>query len=119
MPGEEFLPRPPNPEDIIYVDDAENTVASESNQSDFTNNADNQSESVSTDQSQSDNTDQSDLNSGQSEKSDVKSDPSDQSDLKSDPTDQSESKDHLVTDEPIEKNLNPTDVTKDKEEDQS
>lgn len=36
MPGEDFLPRPPNPEDIIYIDDAESTVPDSTNKSDFT-----------------------------------------------------------------------------------
>ncbi|XP_069109524.1 rab proteins geranylgeranyltransferase component A 2-like [Argopecten irradians] len=36
MPDEEFLPRPPNPEDIIYVDENEATVGESNQQSDFT-----------------------------------------------------------------------------------
>ncbi|XP_021352296.1 rab proteins geranylgeranyltransferase component A 2-like isoform X1 [Mizuhopecten yessoensis] len=51
MPGEEFLPRPPNPEDIIYVDENEATVG-ENKQSEFageeseTNKTGDQSEGV-------------------------------------------------------------------------
>ncbi|XP_033743343.1 rab proteins geranylgeranyltransferase component A 2-like [Pecten maximus] len=36
MPDEEFLPRPPNPEDIIYVDENEATVGENKEQSGFT-----------------------------------------------------------------------------------
>ncbi|KAJ8298316.1 hypothetical protein KUTeg_024847 [Tegillarca granosa] len=48
MPNEDFLPRPPNPEDIIYVDETEATVGGESSQSEFAESSDksNQSEIV-------------------------------------------------------------------------
>ncbi|XP_052075829.1 rab proteins geranylgeranyltransferase component A-like [Mytilus californianus] len=69
MPGEDFLPRPPNPEDIIYIDDAEKTVKDESNKSDFTESKSDQSESIHkpNDQSQSDNSDITESKSDQSE----------------------------------------------------
>ena len=35
LPEEEFLPKAPNPEDIIYVDDAEAKVSEDSSQSEF------------------------------------------------------------------------------------
>ncbi|XP_060078795.1 rab proteins geranylgeranyltransferase component A 2-like [Ylistrum balloti] len=40
MPDEEFLPRPPAPEDIIYVDENEATVGENKQQSDFTDSSD-------------------------------------------------------------------------------
>ncbi|CAC5413585.1 CHM [Mytilus coruscus] len=78
MPGEDFLPRPPNPEDIIYIDDAEKTVKDESNKSDFTESKSDQSESINkpSDQSQADNSDITESKLDQSESIDK---PSDQS----------------------------------------
>ncbi|XP_061164186.1 rab proteins geranylgeranyltransferase component A 2-like [Saccostrea echinata] len=35
MPGEDFLPRPPNPEDIIFVDEEETHVTQESDKTEF------------------------------------------------------------------------------------
>lgn len=35
MPGEDFLPRPPNPEDIIYVDEEETQVTQDSEKTEF------------------------------------------------------------------------------------
>jgi len=35
MPGEEFLPRPPHPDDIIYVDENEAKVGDKTNHSGF------------------------------------------------------------------------------------
>ena len=50
MPDEEFLPRPPNPEDIIYVDEEETTANQDSNnQSDFTSDKTDQSDSTNPD----------------------------------------------------------------------
>ncbi|KAK3099926.1 hypothetical protein FSP39_011899 [Pinctada imbricata] len=45
MPEEEFLPRPPNPEDIIYIDEEETTANQNAeNQSDFSSEKTDQSE---------------------------------------------------------------------------
>ncbi|XP_063413091.1 rab proteins geranylgeranyltransferase component A-like [Mytilus trossulus] len=76
MPGEDFLPRPPNPEDIIYIDDAEKAVKDESNKSDFTESDQSESINKPNDQSQSDNLDTTESKSDQSESIDI---PKDQS----------------------------------------
>ncbi|CAG2229809.1 CHM [Mytilus edulis] len=111
MPGEDFLPRPPNPEDIIYIDDAEKAVKDESNKSDFTesdqsestNKPNDQSESDNSnftesidkpkDQSQSNNSDTTEFKSDQSETIDKQNDQSqsDNSNSKESKSDQSES----------------------------
>jgi len=44
LPEEEFLPKAPNPEDIIYVDDAEAQVADGNSQSEFAEQETDQSE---------------------------------------------------------------------------
>lgn len=35
MPGEDFLPRPPNPEDIIFVDEEETQITQDSEKTEF------------------------------------------------------------------------------------
>lgn len=48
LPDEEFLPKAPNPEDIIYVDDTEAQIANSDGQSEFAEQVTDQSENVTT-----------------------------------------------------------------------
>lgn len=63
MPGEDFLPRPPNPEDIIYVDEEETQVTQDSEKTEFSEtcqgSGDDSSQTTQPDSIDNDHTDQS------------------------------------------------------------
>ena len=46
MPGEDFLPRPPNPEDIIFVDEEETQVTQDSEKTEFNETPQDSAESI-------------------------------------------------------------------------
>ncbi|XP_053402003.1 rab proteins geranylgeranyltransferase component A 2-like isoform X2 [Mercenaria mercenaria] len=77
LPDEEFLPKAPNPEDIIYVDDSEAQVADGNSQSEFSEKDD--SEGGSQESKETDQSENSKTVLDQSEKSEPKTEKMDQS----------------------------------------
>jgi hypothetical protein len=103
MPGEDFLPRPPNPEDIIYIDDAESTVPDSTNKSDFTDfNTDQSEVAKATSQSETENSNQLENNNPVNDQSEAdKTEQLDSANSTTDQTNETKS-DKLETEKDIE-----------------
>eukprot|EP00105_Crassostrea_gigas_P000698 XP_011412599.2 PREDICTED: rab proteins geranylgeranyltransferase component A 2-like [Crassostrea gigas] len=105
MPGEDFLPRPPNPEDIIYVDEEETQVTQDSEKTEFSEtcqgSGDNSSQTTQPDSIDNDHADQSSETKATdgSGKSDV---PSNSSDIQNSAEEISESVEKCVIEEKTE-----------------